>query len=299
MGENACIRLLGPPKVQSTSSRPIIFPTQRSRNLLFILVLERGCALSREKLFDLLWPHHGPARPRRALNNELWRLKQSLKGGGVNAGDLILCDADTIAFKADADVDVDLFLFDDAAEKAVADGPAASEAALQVERLYTGELLEGIYDDWCLAPREARRARFLEAMETLLRGYVAQRNWNRAIRASRRILAEDPMLEHVHREIMRSYELMGDRAAALRQYEELRSKLKKELGVAPSPETKALRDTIFNSVPARQAPGARAQLSDMVRKDLLAYVDSVADALRETERALQDLTDAIVRRAQQ
>jgi len=272
--------------------RSILFPTHRSRSLFFILILERERAMSREHLFDLLWPSSAPAQPKRALNNELWRLRKTLSGGGLDAQRMIISDAETVAYKANTGIDVDLYLFNDATQKAITGGPSAQGAALEAERLYKGELLAGVYDDWCLTPREACRASLLEAMESLLKAQVEERNWHGVIRTGRRIVTEDPLLEHVHREIMRSFAHLGDRAAAARQFEELQAKLEKELGVDPSPESTALREALRSDQNiCLKNPTSLGSSND----EIIQRLEAVTDALHEAEKKLALLRDAISR----
>jgi TolB-like protein/Tfp pilus assembly protein PilF len=61
-----------------------------------------------------------------------------------------------------------------------------------------------------------------------------------AIRWALRILAVDPVHEPAHRGLMELYAAQGRHAAALRQYEQLRETLSRELGTRPEPETDAL-----------------------------------------------------------
>jgi DNA-binding SARP family transcriptional activator len=50
----------------------------------------------------------------------------------------------------------------------------------------------------------------------------------------------DPLHEPPHRALMKLYTALGDRAAALYQYEDCRKRLEAELGVTPSGETTEL-----------------------------------------------------------
>jgi DNA-binding SARP family transcriptional activator len=50
----------------------------------------------------------------------------------------------------------------------------------------------------------------------------------------------DSCLEDAHRFAMRIYDRFGDQAAVIRQYRTCRDNLHAEVGVEPSPETKAL-----------------------------------------------------------
>lgn len=69
-------------------------------------------------------------------------------------------------------------------------------------------------------------------------------NWGPALICGKRLLDVDPLLEHVHREMMRFHYARGDRPAALRQFQKCRDQLRRELMLDPMSETIALRDAI-------------------------------------------------------
>ena len=63
--------------------------------------------------------------------------------------------------------------------------------------------------------------------------------------------------EEAHLELMRALTARGDRHGALRQFERLDRALAGELGVAPSKEAVALRDTLLDAGAAEPAPTRR------------------------------------------
>ncbi len=251
--------------------------------------------MSREKIFEQLWSNNTPAQPKRAFNSELWRLRKTLASAGLDGQKLVVSDAETVAFKTDLNVDIDLYLFDQAAAKAINGSDNAQTTTREIERLYQGELLAGIYDDWCLTFRETYRGYFLEAMENLLTAQINNRCWRDAIRIGRRIVKEDPLLEHVHREIMRSYAHLGERAAAIRQYEDLCARLDKELGVAPSSESAALRDAIISD---EKPDFSQLKLRSKTLDELKTHISDISAALRDAENALERLSDSLSQTAE-
>jgi LuxR family maltose regulon positive regulatory protein len=106
--------------------------------------------------------------------------------------------------------------------------------------LYRGDYLEGVYHDWCVLERERLRGRYLAALETLARLYADRKDLQRAIELYQRLLAQDPYREAAHQALMRCYYRLGDRAAAIRQYQACANVLREELGLDPTPETEAL-----------------------------------------------------------
>ena len=68
-----------------------------------------------------------------------------------------------------------------------------------------------------------------------------------ALQYGERLLADDPLREHAHRQLMRLHYLRGDRAAALGAFERCRDLLKRELATAPGKETLELAALIESS----------------------------------------------------
>ena len=89
--------------------------------------------------------------------------------------------------------------------------------------------------------------------------YAGRGHLQQAVEAYQQLVVEDPYREPAHRELMRSYYRLGDRAAAIRQYEAASAILDDELSLAPEAETTALHDQIVRGdwPPARPPESAR------------------------------------------
>jgi two-component SAPR family response regulator len=147
------------------------------------------------------------------------------------------------------DVWLDLAEFERAAvrrtptEPASAPRPDAKRWAQAVE-LYRGDLLQGWYPDWCLEERERLRQIYLETLDALVAACESNHDVNAGVAYAVRAHHTDPARECTHRALMRLYCLSGDRAAAVRQYEQCEKILRTELGIEPDDETKALYRSI-------------------------------------------------------
>ena len=73
---------------------------------------------------------------------------------------------------------------------------------------------------------------------------LSQADFQNARRFAQQQLALEPWREEAHRQVMQALAAMGERTAALAQYETCRAILADELGVAPAPETSALAQRI-------------------------------------------------------
>ncbi len=234
------IYALGQPAVE-VDGQSAQWPVVRSRDLFFFLLQDRQ-GLSKEQIGAAFWPDHDPGRLDSAFRSTLYRLRR------VVSRDTILFEEGLYRFNPAADSWFDVKVFDqllDRAEQGLA--PESTTTLLeQALDLYRGDYLEGIYADWSALERERLRGRYLAALETLAGLYAAQRKLRQAVERYQRLLGQDPFREAGHRELMRCYYRAGDRAAAIRQYQDCASMLREELGLSPSAETEALYRQIID-----------------------------------------------------
>jgi DNA-binding SARP family transcriptional activator len=80
---------------------------------------------------------------------------------------------------------------------------------------------------------------------TIARLHEAVGDYREAVASLEAVVVADPLDEAAHAGQMRLYALLGDRSHALRQFGYLRERLRQDLGVAPSPSSQQLYDTIL------------------------------------------------------
>ena len=214
--------------------------------LLAFLLIHRHRRHAREVLVDLFWGEHDHERARHCLNTTLWRLRRVLEPAGI-AHDtyLVTSGSGEIGFNCASIFWLDVAVFEETVQEFIT-RPIETISPTDVERLeaalqlYTGELLEGFYDDWALRERERLRMLYLNSLVWLMRFYRQQGNHEQSLGCGQKIVRLDPLREDIHREIMRLYLESGQRALAVQQYEVCRSLLASELGIPPMAETQLL-----------------------------------------------------------
>src|SRR5689334_1191849 len=107
----------------------------RAESLLAYLLLHRGAPQPRQHLAFLLWPESAEGQAHTNLRKVLHTLRRALP----RADRLIEIGPRTLQWRADAPVWLDAEQF----ERALTEG--LLEEAVE---LYSGELLEGRYDEW-------------------------------------------------------------------------------------------------------------------------------------------------------
>ncbi len=224
------IRLLGRFEVK-LDGRAIILSSRPAQSLLAYLALSAGTAHRREKLAGLLWPDSSDDQARRNLRQSLWQIRKTL---GEAAAHYLHSDDITVTFAA-----VNYWL-DVALLEKPADAHASVEELMAVVAVYGGELLPGFYDDWVLWQRERQQTLFECKMEHLLDRLTAVRRWDDLLEWGERWLALGQSPEAAYRAVMVAHAGRGDLARMAAVYRRCVGVLENELGVEPSPQTRAL-----------------------------------------------------------
>jgi TolB-like protein/Tfp pilus assembly protein PilF len=234
------LEILGGFELRSAAGDALRLPTRKSRALLAYLAVPPGQLHSREELATLLWGERADKQARHSLSQALSSIRKALTNG---AGDALRVDGDRITLASSA-VNTDVLRF----ERLVTKG--SLESLARAADLYRGDLLIGIafraeaYEDWLAGERARLRELALGALGKLLDHHAAAGDAERGVEVAIRLLALDPLQEHVHRALMRLFMAAGRGDAALRQYERCREVLRRELGVEPEPKTQRLQRDI-------------------------------------------------------
>ena len=240
------LRFLGPLDVRCKGRQLPKPPTLKSQSLLAYLVLHRERPQPRERLAEMYWGDRKERKARRSLATALWHIRRCLPDET-----LILSDAHIAQFDPQAGVWLDVEAFE---SRATRDDVTSLRSAVAC---YRGEFLAGFYDDWVISERYRLEALFFEALARLMVGHEARGDHQAALSAALRLLSRDPLREDAHRMAMRSYTRLGQRSAALEQYERCRDVVLQELGAEPMVETSELYQDILEG---RFRVGALAHL---------------------------------------
>ena len=264
------IHLLGSVQVWDGGKLLPPFPTQRSRELFASLAARPNHPQPRATLAGLLWPEKTEDKARASLNTELWRVRQALGAADKN----LELTRETVALNLPVE-QVDIHRFRALAKR------GDVESLQQAVELYRGEFLEGCYSDWCLLEREQLGDLLRLALEGLLRYHESRGELTEAISFAKRLNSYDPLREEMHRALMRLYAALGDRPAALAQYQSCKAILKRELNVAPMPETETLFLKISRTAPLENHWDARREATRKVSEYRLAEMRAAKQYLSE------------------
>ncbi len=268
------------------------------KGLLAYLVLFRRVH-AREVLLDLFWGDYSEDRARKCLNTAIWRLRKALEPESVPRGTyLITTSIGKIGFNRQSNYCLDVAEFELHTQNALAKPYSALTAveARTIEEalsLYTGDLLEGFYDDWVLRERERLYSLELRGLAHLLKYYRHHKDYEKALACGQKILDLDPLRDEIHREIMRLHKANRQRTLAIRQYEICCRILDNELSVGPMEETRILHNQICsqkkydrNSSDLQIKPTTARQTLQQAQKALREF-DRISSQLKGLTRRLE------------
>ena len=225
------VNLLGRFELRAPDGQEIALGARKSVALLALLAAAPGQRLSRDRVAVLLWEDMPDAQARGNLRQLLaaTRRPAPFLGSGCGLGRVFGGDGRNRPCRISK-------RRSRRTRRRLWSGPPS---------LYRADLLDGFslrdrdFEEWLSGERERLRERAVQLFVRLMER-AAPTGVEPAIRWALRILAVDPVHEPAHRALMELYAAQGRHAAALRQYEQLRETLSRELGTRPEPETDAL-----------------------------------------------------------
>ncbi len=224
----------------------------KARQLLQLLLVERGRMLPRDRIMDMLWPGLDNEAAANNLRVTISRLTKAIEPNRPEGAPMyyILQQGDTYGFNVESDHGYDAAEFSKAVEQgrnALQRGQRAEAIAhfRQAISLYGGPFLpDCLYEDWSVVERERLELLFTEASLRLGNLLLEDGNPHEAIGLAWRVLEYDHAQEEAYQLLMRAYSVLGERSTALRLYNRCVAALHQELGVEPLPETVAIYQKI-------------------------------------------------------
>src|SRR3954447_7116638 len=199
--------------------RAIPVPASRpARELLAWLALHPG-PHPRLELAMRFWPGARETSARASLRTTLHELRRAV------GDEPLVVDRETVGL---APAWVDAL----EVERLAREGRAEDALAL-----CAGEPLVGIERDWASAARDAHRDRVAGLLTALAEGAPDSGS---ALRWARELARLDPLSEDAARRLMSLHAAAGDRAAAIAAYSRVADRLRRDLGIPPSRQTREL-----------------------------------------------------------
>ncbi|MGK5636836.1 BTAD domain-containing putative transcriptional regulator [Streptomyces sp. URMC 126] len=246
----------------------------KARGLFQFLAIHRGQTLTRDRLYEALWPDSDRSAGDSSLKVAAHALRRVLGAhpdGTCGAGiRLSYRDFGYVLDIADLWSDVDRFqelVHAGLRSAATGDRATARDRLRSAVALYAGEFLRGESADWVIEQREYLRSLALQALEVLRVDAAEQEDFPDLIEVCRSTLGVDRHHEGAYRALMTAHGRRGEYACVRRWYELCARRLREDLAVAPSRETDQLLHALL---PAPVAPAGGPTRSPLTSPPSLA-----------------------------
>jgi DNA-binding SARP family transcriptional activator len=203
---------------------------RRAGELFRLLLVSPGHLLSRDQVFEALWPEKSPRSTQALFYQATSALRRALEPDLPEKfpSRYLEVEEGQVALHLPPGSWIDFTAFWQYLQA------RDWKAAVAV---YAGELFPSDrYADWAAAPRERLIQGFIRAARMVARTRLERHEFNAALEACRRVLALEPWQEEAVLLGMQACVGLNDRAGALRLYCDLESSLAEALGVEPQPE---------------------------------------------------------------
>lgn len=223
----------------------------RPKQVLEILLAARGHHVPTERIAELLWADRRPKDVAASIQTFVSVLRRHLVPDRDRARELVVTEQEAYRFATDL-VELDLDRFDELLERSSHEPTRQARRSLkQALVLAGGDVLEDEpYADWAHDLRGSYRGRVLGAHLEAADAALAERDLLDALAHGEAAVTLDRFSERAHRTAMLAQYALGHQHEALSRYRALRSLLANELGLDPTPETRALEAAILRQEPA-------------------------------------------------
>ena len=220
----------------------------RQRCVLVALLVEANRRVPTDRLLDRVWGELPPVRARNALSGYVSRLRRLFAADPAvtitreSGGYLLAVDPAA----------VDLHRFHQLLAAARSD-PDPGVLLVQALALWRGEAFSGLDTAWLGGVRAALDAERLAATLDLVDLALAAGRHGEVLSELAARSAEHPLDERIAAQLMTALYRSGRRAEALRQYQDIRSRLAEELGMDPAAALQLCHQQILAADPALDA----------------------------------------------
>ncbi|MEO6835960.1 MAG: AAA family ATPase [Candidatus Tumulicola sp.] len=230
--------------------------------LLAYLLLNRKRTIKREELAALLWPDEADVQARANLRRHLYHLRHALNPND-DLPQVIITDGAAVQWNDLAATWFDVEHFEELSSSAA--------TLTQAVSTYTGELLDGVYDEWIFPQRERLRLLYIADLNALALESRSRRDFKQALAYVHRVLEADPWREDAIRQSLKLRFEIGDRSGAIAEYLEFAGRLRREMDLEPMPETVAVYESIRHNDPALSPHAGKTATERRAKTPLLPF----------------------------
>ncbi|MEU8378581.1 tetratricopeptide repeat protein [Streptosporangium sp. NPDC048865] len=240
-------RILGPVELWR-DGHSITVVGEKQRTLLAVLVMNAGRTVSQDRLLTALWGADHPASARKRLHNYVWSLRRLLSDPDA----LLRVPTGYRLRVSSGDSDLETFLTATSEGRrllAAGDVPRAAQRFHHALALWRGPALTGTGAELQATEGTALDEQRLAVLVERISADLALGRHSELIGELRRLVADHPLHEPLHGQLMLALYRVGRQAETLTVFRDLRRVLDTELGTEPGPDLQRLHRRVLAADP--------------------------------------------------
>lgn len=249
------IKVLGHIDIYRDQTKPFAadaWTTRRARDIFCHIATSPHRRVSKDVLIEEFWKDEDLSAIEKNFHPTISHIRKALNSRQTFKQNFIVFRDGAYQLNPELSYSIDTEEFENfIAEAEKAKKEKDTEKFLQnlesAHELYRDEFMSGIYEDWAEEKRNYYAEQFSRVLSALAKISFKEKNWSKALKFANEILTDDPFREDVQRLLMKTLAAQGKRAAVKEHFENLQEMLKKELGVAPAPETRKVFQELLKS----------------------------------------------------
>lgn len=224
---------LGDLQISSEQGDSLKWMSRKSQELFAYLLLCRGNRVAKIRILEDIFHDREEKNSELYLNTALYQLRKTLSNYGMK--EILSSDREHYQMSLEQ-IKIDFIEFEERLSGFHTIDENNEEAAIAVEKMYTGDLFEDKAYGWALVERE-RLSDLYEMFAKRLAKWLLENNQIRqAVQISKRLVRRNELDEEANRLLMHGFAALKDRLALQLRYKQYEALLKQELNIQPSAE---------------------------------------------------------------
>ncbi|MCI0449339.1 MAG: hypothetical protein L0Y79_06070 [Chlorobi bacterium] len=208
---------------------------KKGKLILAYIFLNKDFNLTKDKIVDLFFQDTAEDRSDNIFHQAISSIRNVIKTGG-HSPQFILYENRILKLNPDYNYFVDSIEFNNLYNTVMS--PETNESdkkkfSVKAVELYKGNLLEGIYENWCEDLREEYSNKFIKLSEILLKNLYSSKKYDEIIPYAEKLLNNDRLNEKAYLLSIESYVQTGNISKAKETFAEMLKNYKEELGEKP------------------------------------------------------------------
>lgn len=235
---------LGNLEVNGKDGRSVQFTSSKSSELMGYLIMHKGRLVSKWRIMEEVFAGMAPQNAETYLNTTIYKLRKALEPHGMKS---VIISADE-SYKIDLnEIYVDMHDFENRILKMNQFDSSNQEEAVNIEKLYQGELFGEKDYRWSLPEKERITEIYFSFSKKLVRYLIDSMQLTIALHITKKLINFNEIDEEVNCLLMKIYSLQRNKNLLERQFERYTGILQKELGLSPGNEAVQLYEFLIKT----------------------------------------------------